>query len=32
MAAGDVDGDGIDDLALGDFYGYGVLRGGELLP
>jgi hypothetical protein len=32
LVAGDFDGDGIDDLALGDFYGYSVLRGGALGP
>jgi hypothetical protein len=32
VTAGDFDGDGVDDIALGDYFTYGVLRGGRVRP
>ncbi|RLB53711.1 MAG: hypothetical protein DRI90_20890, partial [Deltaproteobacteria bacterium] len=32
VTAGDFDGDGVDDIAIGDYFTYGVLRGGRVRP
>ena len=32
VTAGDFDGDGVEDIAFGDYFTYGILRGGRVRP